>query len=159
MTFPGNVVDLLLVELVRTPTAGASLTPQQVFGRPLRPVDPSYSIGVFELYWEPLEYEIGGMEEPGISSYHYTIQAMTKHANEVSGRSEHSVFSKSIRSMLYRDHDIRVGLPELSGEELGATERFSRLMIERQRFYANEVSRGTFLFVSSLDFKVEVQGS
>lgn len=133
-----------------------------VVGRPLRETDNIQSIGVFGNQWNPDEdsFEMRGVpsgrHEPTISSYLITVQAFVKDMDEERGLATHSVLSKMVRSMLYRDNTLRVGLLALSVVMNGSTERTKRFGVLRQNYVSNEL-RGSWLYLSTLEYWLETE--
>jgi hypothetical protein len=76
--------------------------------------------------------------------------------DEERGLATHSVLSKMVRSMLYRDDALRVGLLALSVVMNGSTERTKRYGVNRQNFVSNELS-GSWLYLSTLEFQLETE--
>jgi hypothetical protein len=156
VVFPNNVVDLVATRL------DAIDTDLFTIKRPLRPTDPNQSIGVFAALWTPDDdsYEMKaakpGLSEPSIQRYQITVQAFIKDMDEERGLAVHSVLSKMVRSVLYRDEPLRVGLIALATTISGSTERTKRWQILTQRFVANEV-QGSWLYLSTLDFLLETE--
>lgn len=154
--FPNNVVNLLATRF--------ELFDPDLFvtKRPLRHIDPEQSIGVFGALWSPDDdsYEMKGApigrSEPTLQSYIITIQAYVKDMDEERGHSAHSVLSKTIRTMLYRDEPLRVGLIGLSSSMFGSVERLQRWKVRNQRFNSNEL-QGDWLFLSTLEFWLETE--
>lgn len=147
--FPNNVVDVLTEEL------GAVEGVEHVAKRPLNPPDPNMSIGVYALDWIPQGFEIG-QYEPVLATYNYALQAFVKHANEEEGILKHTLLSKLVRSMLYRETSIRVRLGALTETSLGIKERTQRWGVRQQRFISNEIS-GQFLFLSTMELWLETE--
>lgn len=155
VVFPNNVVSLFAVKLG---TIDADMT---VVTRPLHRTDPDQSIGVYAQIWEPDEdsYEMGhivGGAEPTISRYQIAVQAMIKAGSEEQGLAVHSVLSKRIRTVLYRDTALQVALRSLVVTDGSSTERFMRGIIRTQR-YMNDDIQGVFVFVSTLDYSIETE--
>lgn len=156
LLFPQNVVAVLS-------NASALLDPDlSIFRRPLRDTDPVQSIGIFAAQWYPQEdsYEmrggLAGPSEPTIDRYTITIQALVKDADEQRGLAVHSVLGKLVRTMLYRNPALRVGLSSLVTTTGESTERVTRWGVQTQRFHSNEIS-GSWLYLSTLEFWVETQ--
>ncbi len=156
--FPNNVVDLVAL---RVQALDADLA-YATFKRPLRHTDPIQAVGVFGMAWLPNEesYEIlggpAGPSAPTLQTYRITIQGFVKDMDDERGSATHSVLSKRLRSMLYRDNALRVGLVALSVSMDGVTERTKRWGILNQRFLSNEVD-GSWLYLSTLDFWLETE--
>ena len=154
--FPSNVVQLIKT---RAQLIDSDL---YVTGRPLRESDPVQSVGVFGMQWVPDEnsYEMGatplGRSEPSLQTYLITIQGFVKDADEERGLDVHAILSKKLRSMLYRDDPLRVGLLALSVVMNGSTERAKRYGVRSQRYVSNELS-GTWLYLSTLEFWLETE--
>ena len=134
----------------------------RIYGRPLRKSDPAQSVGVYGLQWLPDEqsYEIGGglrgPGEPTISQYLISVQAFVKDMDEERGLAVHSVLSKLIRTTLYRDPTLMLGLRSLTVTMSGSTERTQRYGTKIVRFLSNEID-GNFLYLSTLEFFLETE--
>lgn len=155
--FPNNVVTVLAnhIQLLDSDLA--------VLRRPLRKGDPNQSVGVVGMAWMPEEdsYELrgppgAGRSEPTCGRYNIAIQAFVRDADEERGLAAHSVLSKMIRTMLYRDEDLRLDFATLSVQMNGSTERAQRWGIRTQRFMSNEIS-GAFLHLSTIEFFFETE--
>lgn len=156
LQFPNNCVSLFSSRF------GMMDPDLYVCKRPLRSTDPPQSIGVFASVWAPDEdsYEMKGappgISEPTLQRYIITIQAFVKDMEEERGFSAHSILSKMIRTMLYRDEPLRVGLRLLSASMMDSVERLQRINILTQRFNSNELS-GNWLYLSTLEVLVETE--
>lgn len=157
--FPNNAVDLMAARFNLLDPAGDL----QVFRRPLRDSDPLQSVGVFGTLWVPNEesMEIIGRPEPGPSEptlqrYSIAIQAFIKDADEERGLATHSVLSKMILAMLYRDQPLRVGLSALTASVLGVSERAKRWGVTTQRFLNNELN-AEWLYLSTVECWLETE--
>lgn len=128
-----------------------------VFGRRLRPTDNTKSVGVAPDMWIPNEdsFEFFS-KEPTVQTYTIWLQSFVKNSDEQMGIAEHSVLSKVMRTMLYRDQPLAVGLNSLSVTMFGATERIQRRGIRRAQFLSNEI-QGSWLFLSTLEVYVETE--
>lgn len=152
--FPSNV--LLLLE-----AAFAGLDPDlTVLKRPLRPSDPNQSIGMWGALWSPEEdsYEIGHIapHEPTLQTYQIGVQCLVKDGDEVRGLNIHSILSKRIRSVLYRNEPLRVALQSSYTTDGFSTERVRRWGVRNQRYMNNDIE-GQFVYVSTLDFWFETE--
>lgn len=162
--FPNNAVDLIALRAnFLDPDHATDPDAIRVFKRPLRETDPQQSIGVFAAQWNPDEesYELLGgptprASEPTLQTYLIAVQAFVKDFQEERGLARHSIMSKLVRSMLYRDNALRVGLASLSVEMNGSVERTQRWGIRIQRFLSNEID-GDFLYLSTLEFWLETE--
>lgn len=157
--FPNNAVDILATRFGFLDSAGDL----KVFRRPLRDTDPVQSVGVFGALWVPDEesYEMKGMgspapQEPTIQKYSIAIQAFVKDMEEERGLATHSVLSKMILAMLYRDEPLRIGLAGLQATTLGVTERTMRWGVTTQRFLNNELD-SAWLYLSTVEFWLETR--
>jgi len=157
LCFPNNVVDLV--------AARSQLLDSDLFviRRPLRDSDPNESIGVFGVQWTPEEdsYEMrgapSGASEPTLQRYLITVQGFVKDMDEEAGLARHSVLSKMIRSMLYRDEPLRVGLATLSPVQMnGSTESLKRWGVRQVRYFSNELN-SVWLYLSNLEFWLETE--
>ena len=154
-SFPNPVIDLIAQH-------GQALDADLfVVRRPLRNTDPPQSFGVAAANWFPdnESIEMKGVvtgSEPTISQYLVTVQAFVKHMDEVEGLAIHSTLSRMVRSMLYRDNDLIVGLRQLSVTTSTYTERMQRWGIRSQRYFSNELN-ATWLYLSTLEFWFETE--
>lgn len=154
--FPYNAIDLMAVSF-------RTIDPElEVFKRPLRASDPVQSIGVFGSQWLPSEdsYEMKGapaaIHEPSLQQYLIGIQAFVKDTDEERGAATHATLSKLIRTMLYRDNTLRVGLRSLNSDLLGCQERTGRFGVRTQRYLSNELS-GSWMYLSTIEFWLETE--
>jgi hypothetical protein len=156
--FPSNVVQLIVARMKQKwPNTG-------IFPRPLRHTDKTQSMGVFPVDWSPdgesYEFQQAVMPRPTgfptIHSYRVTIQAFVKDTDSEKGIRTHAMMSKAIRSMLYFDAPLAVGLRQLSVEMDGVTETIQKRMILGAKYISNEIN-GTFLFISTLQYSIETE--
>jgi hypothetical protein len=158
--FPNNFVEVMAIVL---PGIDDECTLQK---RPLRPTDPNYSIGVYATVWTPNDdsYEIGhlgmsnsaGPNESTLSTYQVGIQVLVKDSDTQRALAVGSLLNRRIRSVLYRNNDLRVALSQLYTTEDGVTERLKRWGIRSQRFMSNDIE-GKFVFISVLDMWIETE--
>lgn len=152
--FPNNIVNLVTLH---TRALDPDIT---VLRRPLRSSDPTQCAGITAVTWDPdegsTEMKGTGNNEPTLSTYVLGIQAFIKDMEEERGLATHATFSKMIRSMLYRNTALRVGLSALSSTTDGSTERTQRWGIRIQRYVSNEID-GAFLYLSTLEFWLETE--
>lgn len=154
--FPNNVVSLLKArfELVDPDL--------KIFTRPLRSTDPIQCLGIFAKQWLPEEdsYELlggkPGRHEPTLQRYYIAIQAFIKDTDEDIGIFTHANLSAIIRTIIYRDEPLRIGLSLLSSVVLGKRETLKRWSVWQQRFFGNEI-QGSWLYLSTLDMWVETE--
>jgi hypothetical protein len=156
LVFPGNVIELMAASFeIVDPDI-------MIFKRPLRPSDPNMSIGIWGSLWTPEEdsLEIGHSYpgEPTLSSYQIMIQALIKDGDEVRGLAIHSILSKRIRSVLYRNGALHVALQSLNVSDDLSTERARRWGVRTQRYMNNDIE-GTFVYLSTLEYWVETEMS
>lgn len=157
--FPNNAVDILATRF------DAIDVDLEVFKRPLRNTDPVQTVGVFATQWNALpdSYEIRatpspGPSEPTLQRYTLGIQAFIRDMDEERGLYTHSVLAKMLRSMLYRDVPLRVGLAGLSVEMNGSTETLKLWGIGQTRYMSNEIA-GEWLYLSTMDFWLETESN
>ena len=158
--FPNNFVEVLATVL---PGIDEEVTLQK---RPLRPTDPNYSLGVFATVWMPNDdsYEMGhlggggdsGPNEPTLSTYQIGIQVLVKDSDSERALAVGSLLNRRIRSVLYRNADLRLALASLYTTEDSVTERLKRWGIRSQRYISNEIE-GKFVFISVLDMFIETE--
>lgn len=158
LEFPANIVKLITDRV--KPVIDEDLA---VFKRPLRNSDPNQSVGAFPVIWTPdmesLEMRGGPFprsSEPTLQQYTINIQAFIKDTDEQRGLNVHSILAKRVRTMLYRDDPIRVGLASLSSASGGSTERAKRWGVRTQRFISDEIE-GSWLYLSTLEFWLETE--
>lgn len=156
LQFPNNVVALLS-------TRFGWMDPDLfICRRPLRSTDPPQSIGIFASLWTPDDesFEMKGappgISEPTLQRYIITVHGFVKDMDEERGFSAHSILSKMIRTMLYRDEPLRLGLRLLSASMMDSVERLQRVNVLTQRFNSNELS-GNWLYLSTLELLVETE--
>ncbi len=158
-SFPSNVVQLVVARMKqRWPNTGIN-------PRPLRHTDKTQSIGVFPVDWSPDEEShefrppglpVVAVGFPTVQSYRVGIQAFVKDMDSEKGIRTHANMSKAIRSLLYFDTPLAVGLRQLSVVMDGVTETIQRQMIPRAKYISNEID-GTFLFLSTLQYSIETE--
>ena len=158
--FPNNFVEILAIVL---PGIDEECTLQK---RPLRGTDPNYSLGVFATLWTPNEdsYEMGhlgggtqpGPNEPTLSTYQIGVQVLVKDSDASRALAVSSLLNRRVRSVLYRNADLRLALAGLYTTEGSVTERLKRWGIRSQRYMSNDIE-GTFVFISVLDMFIETE--
>lgn len=160
--FPNNVVEIMVPRLK---TLDSEIP---ILKRPLRDGDGTQAIGVFASTWLPDEdsYEMNGgvsllgqkraASEQTLSTYTINIQGYVLDTDEQQGIGVHNVLAKMIRTLLYRDPVLAVGLDALSYTYLGSTERVQRRRIGIQRYLNNEID-GVFMFLSTLEYYIETE--
>jgi hypothetical protein len=152
--FPNNVVELLEISF-------QGIDPDlTVLKRPLRPSDPNQCIGVFPALWQPeedsLEMGHSAPHEPTLAQYQIGIQAFVKDGDEIRGLAIHSILSKRVRGVLYRDQALRVALQSLYVSDGVSTESLRRWGVRTQRYMNNDID-GKFVYVSTLDYWIETE--
>lgn len=156
VVFPNNIVSLVNTQ--------AQLLDPDLFvvARPLRESDNIQSVGTYAMEWSPDNdsFEMRGMpvgrSEPTLQYYLINVQGFVKDMDEERGLAVHSILSKRLRSMLYRNDALRVGLLALSVTMDGSTERAKRFGVRRQNYVSNELN-GTWLYLSTLEFWLETE--
>ena len=132
-----------------------------ILRRPIRPTDDSQSIGVSAATWTPDEnsIEMKGTftgQEPTISRYFLSIQGLIKHMDEIEGLAIHTTLSRRMRTMLYRDNVLAVGLRGLSVSTGDYTERMMRWGVRSARYYSNELN-AVWVYLTTLEFWFETE--
>lgn len=158
VVFPNNVVEILYTRIT---LIDSDLT---VVRRPLRESDPVQSVGVFATQWLPDDdsHEMKGGtlgaygHDPSLDRYICAVQAFVKDMDEERGLAVHSVLSEKLRTMLYRDAALRVGLSTLTTNLNGVQKRTTRWGISTQRYFSNEL-QGSWLYLSTLEFWLETE--
>lgn len=154
--FPGNVVTILGDVL---PAVDVDAT---LYKRPLRPTDPNYSIGVYATIWQPEEesYEIGHTtpHEATLNSYQIGIQTLIKDGDTERGLAIGSIFTRRVRTVLYRNAPLRIALGSLYVQDGTSRESMKRWAVRSQRYMSNDIE-GKFVFISVLDYWFETEMS
>lgn len=154
--FPNNYVVLLASAFVNIDSD------LRVFRRPLRANDGVQCVGVFAAQWDPdpESYEMQGAgqgrNEPTVQRYICTVQGFVQDMDEERGLAVHALLSRKIRSIVYGNEALRLGLQSLYADDYGSRERSARWYVERQRFLSSEV-QGNFLYFSSLEINFETE--
>jgi hypothetical protein len=164
--FPNNVIELVATRFGTVGVLDPEVDPNHrvhIYKRPLRPSDAFQSVGLTPVTWMPDEasYEIKGgpmpgPSEPTLQRYQINVQAFVRDADESHGLAVHSVLSGRVRSILYRDMPLRVGLSALVAVYSGVTERYKRHGIRLQRYIADEVE-GNWVYLSTVEFWIETE--
>lgn len=150
--FPSNAIELIAYRL------NALYGPEVlVVKRRLKVTDNTQSIGVFPITWLPdvTSFEMPS-KEPTVQRYMIGVQSFVKDSDEQRGIAVHSVMAKVIRSMLYNDNPLQVGLNSLSVTMNGATEKIQRRGINRQQFLDNLID-GVWNYLSTLEYYIETE--
>lgn len=128
-----------------------------VVGRRLKVTDDTMSIGVAPDMWIPDEssFEFRSLE-PTVSTYTIWIQSFVKNSDEEEGVQLGSVLAKVVRTTLYRDMPLQVGLNSLSVTMMGATETIQRRGIRRSQYLSTEI-QGNFLYLNTLEYYIETE--
>lgn len=152
VVFPDNAIALIVA---RIPAAvDPDLT---IVRRPLRPTDPTQSVGVFPLTLVPNDPSIEFKSvQPTLNRYAVIVQSMVKEYDEAAGISINSILSARLRSMFYRDVPLHVGLTALSVSMNNSVERMQRRGITNQRFLSNEI-QGVFSYASWIETWLETE--
>lgn len=150
--FPNNAANLIATRI--TDLYGPDL---QVVKRPLRVSDLTQSVGVFPSDWYPDEtsWEFPS-KQPTLQRYIIKIQSYAKDFDEERGIAVHSVIAKVMRSLLYVDVPLAIGLNALQVTMDGTIERIQRRGVNRQQYLSNEVA-GEFLYLSTLEYYIETE--
>ncbi len=155
--FPYNAVNLMADRF-------QTLDPELfVCKRSLRESDPVQAIGVYGEYWspDPDSLEMRGRsiaEEPTLSRYYISIQCFVKDMDEERGAAVHATLSKRVRTMLYHDDVLRIGLHLLTATVDGSTETTRKFGISTQRYLSNEL-QGSWLYLSLLESWLETENN
>jgi hypothetical protein len=131
----------------------------RIFRRPVSMTDPSRSIGVFADHWmaSPEDKLIGARNrEPFQSTYRIFIQNIVIHGDTEVGRAIHSLDSKSIRAILYRDTALHVALAGQTEIFMGSTERVLKYDVLRQEYGTTRSTVG-FLYLAKTEFSITTE--
>lgn len=152
LVFPDNAIALIAA---RIPAAvDSDLT---VLKRPLRPTDPTQTVGVFPINFAPMDNSIEIQSlQPTLNRYGIIVQSFVKNYTEEDGIVEHSILSSRLRSMFYRDVPLHAGLTVLQVTMNNSLERMQRRGITVQRFLSNEL-QGVFQYTSWLETWLETE--
>jgi hypothetical protein len=150
--FPNNAIELIATRLKNLYEPDLLIVK-----RPLKHTDNTQSVGIYGGEWFPDQssFEFAS-KEPTVQVYLIKIQAFCKEIDEPRGIAVHSVMAKVMRSLLYNDVPLAVGLNALSVTMNGATERIQRRGINRQQYLNNEIG-GQFLYLSTLEYYIETE--
>lgn len=150
--FPNVVVDLLFSR------AFESLPVQAVLKRPMRATDLDQSVFVYSSNWRPdtTSYEIG-FHGPTVEKYEVGMQALIKDTDRDRGANRLGVLSELIRTFVYSDSDLRLGLGQLSTSFGGMTKKVQRTTVTKQNYFVATPKARQFLYLSELTLTVEVQ--
>lgn len=156
--FPSNVIKLVATRMhQKWPSTDVKM-------RALRVSDTINAIGVFPSDWTPDvdSYEMQQVMQPKpagfptIQTYLISIQAFVKDMEAERAIRIHSLMSKAIRSLLYHDTPLALGLQALRVEMDNVTEVIQRRMIVRQKYLSNEID-GSWLYLSTLQYLIETE--
>lgn len=149
--FPFNAIEIIVPRLQ---TIDNDLT---IVRRALRDTDGTQTIGIFPITWEPNDasFQIGQLE-PAIQRYPIAIQSCVKDTDEERGIRIHGVLAKRIRSLLYRDTPLNVGLSALSVSMNGSTERIQQRRVRSQRFLSGDIG-GVFNYLAVTEYVIETE--
>ena len=158
--FPNNLVEVLALafEAYVDPEIDPDIR-VKVLRRALVPVDPNQCIGIFAQAWVPdiESFEIPS-NEPTLQKYTIKIQCLVKDMDENRGLAAHSVLSKLVRNIVYRNNNLRVALTGLFDNTGGSMERLQRYGIKSQDYISGE-NKATFIYLSTLDTYFETETS
>lgn len=150
--FPNVVVDLIFEQ------APKSLPIQAAFKRPMRSSDLDQSFFVYSSNWRPdaNSYEIG-FRGPTIERYEIGIQALIKDLDRDRGANRLGVLSELIRTFVYSDHSLRLGLDQLSTSFGGMVKKVQKLTVTKQNYFVASPKSRQFLYLSEMTLTVDVQ--
>lgn len=154
--FPNNVVVLM--------TTRFQNIDEDIFvaRRPLRESDPNQSIGVFAEAWMPDDESLEmrgagpGQHLTTLNRYLISVQAFVKDMDEARGLATHNTFGNIVRRTLYHDDPLRLALNSLDIQGAGSGERLMKWGVRNQRYFSNEI-KGTWLYLSTLEFWIETE--
>ena len=155
VVFPNNIINIM-------ETRFNQLWPDtKTFQRPLAKEDNSETIGIYPSLWTPnLEsMEISGVSpgEPTLSDYLIMVQCFIKDSDRERGAAKHSVMAKRLRNMLYRDTLLRLAFQGIAITDFGVTESLKKWGCHLQRYFSNEISAGTWVYLSTLEYYIETE--
>lgn len=169
--FPMNAIEVIVARMqdlwVSSPADG---NPDVVIlKRRLQPQDPTQSIGVFPMTWtpDPTSFEFGRgkllggypnnlSNEPTIQVHAIGVHAFVQDTDEQRGIATHAAMAKAIRSMLYNDGPLAIGLDELSSTTGTVTEKIQRRYVDRTRYIDNLIS-GKYVYLSTTQYNIETE--
>lgn len=150
--FPNVIVDLFFDRIPQT------LPVQAVFKRPMRASDLDQSIFVYSSNWRPDSntYEIGG-HGPSVEKYEIGMQALIKDTDRDRGANRLGVLSELLRTFVYSDEELRLGLGQLSTSFGGKTKKVQKTVVTKQNYFVATPKSRQFLYLSEMTLTVDVQ--
>lgn len=150
--FPENVNALIQIRIPQFVDPDI-----QVFRRPLRPGDPTQSVGV---YAQTKLSDQSSIEfrsfEPTLRRYNCIMQGVIVHSDEQECYRIHSILAQRLWRMLFHDNPLRVGLTSLEVTSDNVRERFQRYGVVQQRYLSNEIT-GNFIATSWIEWWFETE--
>lgn len=150
--FPNVIVDLIFE------CAPLSLPIQAAFKRPMRASDLDQSFFVYASNWRPdaNSYEIG-FHGPTIERYEIGMQALIKDMDRDRGQNRLGVLSELIRTFVYSDRSLRLGLEQLSTSFGGMVKKVQKVTVTKQNYFVATPKSRQFLYLSEMTLTVDVQ--
>lgn len=130
---PEGFPDLFVFSLIDALLANTTMI-EKVYSRPIRPDDPSRSVGVIEGEGRPSEYEIAGRLDPSMLDWDVAVQVFVKAANEIDGRNTRRRMMQEVRKTLFLPSTVNA-LMTLNDD----TERVTKFRMRTLDFSAVEV--------------------
>ena len=128
--------------------------------RTIRDTDANMSIGVVAAYMQPREDAQGGYQigqpDPHLHQHRIEVWSLAKNYDEEAGAQQHSVLARNVRRMMAGNRELHAILAQNEDVYEGRTERFARLIFERQRFFANEIA-AQFHFLAVTEIVIETE--
>jgi hypothetical protein len=91
-----------------------------------------------------------------LDTYNIGVQGFVKDMDRERGLAVSSHMAEMLRTMLYDDEPLRVGLSLLQATVLGVTKRTARWKVGSQRYLSNEVD-GSHIYLSTLELWLETE--
>lgn len=165
--------DAIMLDMLNTPTVLADAS-TIILGRlanihvglnahlrMLKATDENFSIGVFPSTWQPDEdsHEMGHYpsSEPTLLKYQIGIHVLTKDSDRIRGLAIHTALTKRVRSVLYRDATLRVGLESLSVTDSFGTESYRKGRPQSIRYLSSEIGNNQLAYLSVLDYNLDTE--
>lgn len=150
--FPNVVVDLLFER------APLTLPVQAVFKRPMRATDLDQSVTVYSSNWRPdVDSKEIGFHGPSVEKYEIGMQALIKDLDRDRGANRLGVLSELLRTFIYSDDQLRLGLGQLSTSFGGMTKKVQKIEITKQNYFVGKPQNRQFMYLSEMTLTVDVQ--
>lgn len=155
--FPNNVIAMLgsALQTIDPPSTPGGDDGLRIELRPLQSTDYTETVAITPGVWTPNDQSMEvGMHEPTLQNYTVIVETLVTDMDQARGIATHSLLSTLVRSTLYRDPGIRVGLPLLRVELGGYVEQLERWKVNQQQFMSTK-GTGGYAYLSALELHIE----